>query len=331
MTMQHRIWASAWRLGFVYFVLYHGLTCAVLYRAAILPHGDEAFDPSRFAPGQDSRQAADAIAKAAHDTGWWIRDDSIAKNDTKPSLLFVSSPHGVALSNDFAVYLGVSASGSAVIGATNDPLYTVRMEGIRLNQTRANQMIHLLHHPNVSGFDITDTPLRWGEVIPLLFTKQASRSHLFWTHPLRRFNDSVQMIPELLDIGERLRVWFESLPELVSVLISGDLSHRHRTDGPYGYSNTSRPMDDALGKWATAPCENANELLHTAAGLQNDALSCGFTGFVLLHGIICGKEDAPRTVPEWSSRMLVNRNATYFGMMVAQFERKNATGEALAF
>jgi MEMO1 family protein len=151
-----------------------------------------------------------------------------------------------------------------------------------------------------------------------LFTKQRSRSHVFWTYPLRRFNDSVSMIPELLDIGHRLGNWLDSLLEDVAIVISGDLSHRHRADGPYGYSNTSKPMDEALGKWASDPCKNANDLLETAAGLQNEALSCGFTGFVLLHGILCPSwfhHD------RWTSKVLVNQNATYFGMMVAQFER----------
>jgi aromatic ring-opening dioxygenase LigB subunit len=304
---------------------------AILYRAAILPHGDEAFDPTRFAPGTESRNAADHISKAAHDTGWWLRDDatSLERHDagrdggsSLKSLLFVSSPHGVALSNDFAVYVGGAiplASGLATIGATDDPLYTVHLDSIALASERALDLIDYLNHPNVTGFNLADTPLRWGEVIPLLFTKQRTRNHLFWTYPLRRFNESVAMIPELLDIGHRLGLWFDSLPEDVSIIISGDLAHRHRADGPYGYSNASQPMDEALGRWATNPCENADDLLRTAASLQKQALSCGFTGFVLLHGILCG--DYP-WVNKWTAQVLVNRNATYFGMMVAQFERR---------
>jgi aromatic ring-opening dioxygenase LigB subunit len=305
---------------------------AILYRAAILPHGDEAFDPTRFAPGTESRRAADHISKAAHDTGWWLRDGAAplerrdagrgGSGSSLKSLLLVSSPHGVTLSNDFAVYVGGAtpiASGMATIGATDDPLYTVHLDSIGLASARALDLIAYLNHPNVTGFDLADTPLRWGEVIPLLFTKQRTRNHLFWTYPLRRFNESVAMIPELLDIGQRLGRWFDSLPEEVSIIISGDLAHRHRADGPYGYSNASQPMDEALGRWATSPCENANDLLQTAASLQNQALSCGFTGFVLLHGVLCG--DYP-WVDKWTSQVLVNRNATYFGMMVAQFERR---------
>jgi aromatic ring-opening dioxygenase LigB subunit len=316
-------------------LLVHRRSDAILFRAAILPHGDEAFDPSRFAPGSDSRHAAEHISKAAHDTGWWLRDDVALKENhdgdeddddgrsSRQSLLFVSSPHGVALSNNFAVYVGGgathTASGMAVIGAPDDPLYTVHMQSIELASDRALELIEFLHHPNVTGFDLADTPLRWGEVIPLLFTKQRTRNHLFWTYPLRRFNESVAMIPELLDIGHRLGLWFDILPEVVSIVISGDLAHRHRADGPYGYSNASQPMDEAIGRWASNPCENANDLLQGAAALQNEALSCGFTGFVLLHGILCGHDPL---IDKWSSQVLVNRNATYFGMMVAQFERR---------
>jgi aromatic ring-opening dioxygenase LigB subunit len=112
----------------------------------------------------------------------------------------------------------------------------------------------------------------------------------------------------------------------VAVVVSGVLSHTHADTGPYGYSAPSAAMDAALGSWAAAPCAHAHDLLVMAAALQNQALSCGFTGFVLLHGMLCGV-DGNHHIPnthrrEWNSQVLVNWNVTYYGMMVARYERK---------
>jgi aromatic ring-opening dioxygenase LigB subunit len=80
--------------------------------------------------------------------------------------------------------------------------------------------------------------LRWGEVIPLLIIDNAestSRRHIILSHPLRRYTESPDMIPELLWLGRSLLEWAKSRPERIVMVISADLSHTHRPDGPYGY------------------------------------------------------------------------------------------------
>jgi aromatic ring-opening dioxygenase LigB subunit len=124
------------------------------------------------------------------------------------------------------------------------------------------------------------------------------------------------MVPELLQIGSILRDWMEALPERVGVIISGDLSHTHQATGPYGYSNASTPFDNAVQNWAYHPYRFAASLLDEARLLQPRAMSCGYTGLVLLHGILNGNENWP---PVDNGHVYVNRNATYYGMMAATF------------
>ncbi len=64
---------------------------------------------------------------------------------------------------------------------------------------------------NVSGMvgygDAEPFPLRWGEVIPLHFLLPFLPSTLhtmFLSQPNRRYSESVQMIPELLTLGEHM-------------------------------------------------------------------------------------------------------------------------------
>jgi hypothetical protein len=221
-----------------------------------------------------------------------------------------------------------------------------------------NMALDLLDHlhraffmPNVTGVQTPSDQnlLAWAEVIPLLLIPRRHdlsrhrvppplRQHLIWSHPQRRHDVAAlaNLIPELLRLGQVVGDWLDALPASVAVVISGDLSHVHQDSGPYGGGAPAiaQQMDAALGQWASNPCHEASSLLNTAAALQPKALSCGFTGFVLLHGMLCGGSDNEsttrsrqrKTAPtrDWTSRVLVNRNVTYYGMMVAQFTRESS-------
>eukprot|EP00536_Pseudo-nitzschia_multiseries_P010287 jgi/Psemu1/258864/estExt_Genewise1Plus.C_3080019 len=210
------------------------------------------------------------------------------------------------------------------------------------------------HHP-VSGiysYDAdTPIPLNWGELVPLSIVWDAyeydrnrnrNRNHephhprpspptllpLVWSFPERRYDHAAEMVPELLAIGADLAEWIRNRPEPIAVLVSGDLSHTHRADGPYGYSDASAKYDRAIDRWAHNPCQSRGDgdgdaLLELAKTLQPDAKSCGFTGFVLWHGIMCSSSsngsNTGKTSRKFGSKVLVNRNVTYYGMMAASF------------
>ena len=68
-------------------------------------------------------------------------------------------------------------------------------------------------------------------------------------------------------------------------------------------------FDSLIEDWIRT--EKSDILLDKAASIVNQALSCGFTGFVLLEAIL--KENA--FIPQ----VLGSGIADYFGMLVAQF------------
>jgi aromatic ring-opening dioxygenase LigB subunit len=293
-----------------------------------------------------------------------------------PDLIFLSSPHGITLSNDFGIYLGSTASGSADIGkdlhnASHAP-YRVHLPTIaldpRFSQQLVNDLVALQQNVSaiqVSADDSVDIPLQWAEVIPLMLIPprqkqsripsspssplrqrrldavptsiQQPRRHLILSQPLRRYTHAtdMDMVSELVALGRMFRTWIDARPERVAVVISGDMSHTHRSNGPYGYSDQSSAFDAAVGRWASDPCHQAASLLEEARFLQPKALSCGFTGMVLLHGMLCsgddnGMDDKNESDNEdngffdpttWDAHVWVNRNVTYYGMMVASYER----------
>jgi aromatic ring-opening dioxygenase LigB subunit len=286
-----------------------------LEAAIILPHGGEAFDPTILPPNTPARSAAEAIAEGARSAGQWLH------HHIDPDVVFLSSPHGISLSKDFGIYLGNTASGSCNVGTDyNVTGHRVRAR-ISLASHLSNELIDSLQDCNVSAVKMDHLPLGWGEIIPLSMIP-AQYPTIILSHPLRRMEHAAEMVEELVQLGASIFEWMESRPERIAVVVSGDLSHAHQAAGPYGYSNTSEPMDHALGEWAKDPCNNSQWLLETARRLQSRALSCGFTGFCMLHGMLCGGSQY------WDSHLLVNRNATYFGMMAAHFERLEASQSA---
>ena len=292
-------------------------TTGELIASVVLPHGDFALDPSLLPEGSDERHAADEVATAAREAGRWL------STTIKPDLVILSTPHGIELTNDFAFYLGSQASGYVSLGQDlqNGTSHRVDLGTVLLAPNETQGLLHHLQTQAVSGIlsyaDSEDVALRWGEVVPLLLvdtSKHVGRRHIIISHPLRRYSQSSYMVPELLTLGESLREWADSRPERIAIVVSSDLSHTHRADGPYGYSNSSAFFDAAVERWAKNPLENANSLLVEATALQDGAKSCGLTGLVMLHGSL--------TDGSFVTRVLANRNATYYGMMVATFVRE---------
>jgi hypothetical protein len=224
----------------------------------------------------------------------------------------------------------------------------------------------------IYGFnDDTSIPLGWGEMIPLLLLLQKTTalsslssssskiSPLIWTFPHRRYDHGgTDMTDKLLQIGADIMKWAENRSERIGMVVSGDLSHTHLSNGPYGYSNASAPFDKAIGRWAGGaggykdndndPChpEAMSALLKRAKELQPNAMSCGFTGYVLWHGMMCSKRYTGRKsttsivinsttnssnkkdytnkiATKFRSKVFVNRNVTYYGIIAATFEPYN--------
>ncbi|GIL90119.1 hypothetical protein Vretifemale_17797 [Volvox reticuliferus] len=131
--------------------------------------------------------------------------------------------------------------------------------------------------------------------------------------PSRRYNQSAQMVPELLALGAGLFADLDSLDERIAVVVSGDLAHTWDPQGPYGFSVHAEPFDTAVLQWARNLDRNA--LLKTAAKHVLEAKSCGFPGMVIFQGLMDNiKPDNMHSV------LLEYGHPSYYGMMCAVFD-----------
>jgi len=309
---------------FIYLILFGLLFCAEgrIIGAAVIPHGDFAYDPSLV----NGEGGADELHRTATEVGQWVES-------LLPDLIFFSTPHGIAENNNFVLYGNTEGSGYAPIGADllNDcsidppPPYNVPLSITLSPQIVTDIFTHLngqlkLNISRLIAFgDAEPIPIRWGEVIPLSFLEHHDHNIIVLSMPTRR-NQPVPLLPELIDLGHHLSDYLEQLSQRVAIVVSSDLAHTHLECGPYGYSPTAEPFDQACGRWARTL--DPEPLLITAAGLVDEALSCGYTGLVLLHGIL------ERVNVEWKPELLSNHHPTYYGMLVARFERPNQMSNA---
>ena len=154
--------------------------------AAVIPHGDFTFDPSlvHFKNGSKELHAA-AIGAGK------------AISALRPELIFLTTPHGMALERDFAVYENSNASGFASIGQdlhnASFPQYRVQLRrpGDKGLATDLARHLEEAMGANVSGLlnfaDSEPAALRWGEVVPLSFLNESKDvPTVVWSMPLRR-------------------------------------------------------------------------------------------------------------------------------------------------
>lgn len=315
-------------------ILFYQQVTAEVIAAYVIPHGGLALDPSHtnFTNSTDQQ-----LAQALHENLVKLCQDVA---EQKPDIIFLSTPHGIMDLDRFLIYLNSEAAGVAYA----DNCDKARNCSVSLNiSLAANESLNLVHYlkkshkvSGISGFgppagssapkirlpsegaddsfDQTAIPLRWGEIIPLYFIPQVqTRKFIILSHPSRRYNHSETMIPELLHLGRSLYLRLHHLKQRVAVIISADLAHTHQKDGPYGYSTSTQPFDDAVGVWLKTLDPTA--LLETAAGYVNEALSCGYTGLVMLHGML-----SEGGLKRWTTKLLINAHPTYYGMALASMK-----------
>lgn len=235
--------------------------------------------------------------------------------NSEPDLIFLSTPHGIALTDDYGLYANQIAQGTAEW----DNEYVDYKIQIPLDQDVTESCYQWLKKQGLPVTKITSfsstmpIPLRWGEVVPLWFLKNIDTKYVIMTQPTKRHDQSHTMIPELLQLGRHLARFFSQDSHKITIIISGDLAHTHLSKGPYGYSKKAAIFDNFIEQWIRSAGKNPSLLLIKAAEVLDEALCCGFTGFVLLQGIL-------ETIP-LEFMLNASGHPTYYGMAVATYQR----------
>lgn len=268
----------------------------------ILPHGAIILDPSKKGISKKARE----LHQGMHQVVKTIKS-------IQPDHIFLTTPHSIALSHDFGLYLNGRGKGNAEWKGE----YTEFQVQVPFAQELTSKLLDYLKKEGFPVSGVTafapsvNAPLRWGAAVPLWFFRDLSPqpSYILLSQPTRRYDQPVKMIPETLELGRTLKTFFDALDKKVVVIISADLAHTHSQNGPYQYSKQAEPFDELIQEWASTLDKKI--LIEEASKILQQALCCGYIGFVILQGLL---EDT-KVQPE----VLIRANPNYYGMLIAKY------------
>ena len=278
---------------------------------------------------------------------------------TKPEVIFLNTPHGVRLSDHFAVYLNSRAKGNAEWNGQ----WTEYDVDVALDVDTAKAFLEHLQGDSipaegVAPFSPCESPLRWGEVVPLWFFRDLTSAGVklvIFNNPLSKMRKN-EPLSEVTKVGTSIARFLNGLQQRILYLVSGDLAHSHETtctlplylaDPRWNMptSPTALPFDLCVEHWVlctplaaqdlTQPAKTtdkhstkwdkntykvAEQWLAKAIDLKGSALSCGIYGFGVLHGILAAEVEEGTT---YKAHLLCRLAPTYYGMAAVAFINDN--------
>ena len=196
----------------------------------------------------------------------------------KPDVLVISSPHTISYADYFHLSPGGGAAGDfAVFGAPQ-----VRLEA-KYDAALRDEIIRQADAAGLRAGTLGERSpeLDHGVCIPLWFLREAGVDC-----PIVRMGLSGFSPLEHYRLGRCVARAAETLGRRVAFVASGDLSHKLKEDGPYGFA----PEGPAFDEQITAAMADGDFLrfLTLDPGLCERAAECGLRSFQIMAGALDG-------------------------------------------
>jgi aromatic ring-opening dioxygenase LigB subunit len=132
-----------------------------------------------------------------------------------------------------------------------------------------------------SGYPMT---LNWGTTVPLYYLKNHEDLKMtFLGVPRMRHDDLGKLNQDMRLLAEQILRFAEEREENIALIVSGDLSHVHQEDGPYGYHESGVPFDQLVQQWFR---DAESGYMGKIIELQPTALACGMAGMMLIQRVL---------------------------------------------
>lgn len=232
----------------------------------LLPEVGRGREREIAATGRSMRAAAERVA------GW------------KPDVLIVASPHTILYGDYFHIAPGKAAAGDmAAFGAPQ-----VRMQ-VEYDTLLRDEIVRRAQQADLKAGTLgqRDPELDHGVLIPLYFLRKAGI-----TCPIVRMGLSGFSPLAHYRLGQCVAEAVEALGRRAVFVASGDLSHKLKVDGPYGFAPEGPKFDEAVTR-AMASGDFLQFLTMNPA-LCERAAECGLRSFQMMAGALDGLAVAPR-------------------------------------
>ena len=198
----------------------------------------------------------------------------------RPETVVIASPHSVMYSDYFHISPGTAAGGD---------FRRFRARNLQIRAVYDHAFVHsLCVLCDRDGFPAgtmgeRDPALDHGTMIPLYFLNQYLEED---SYRVVRIGLSGLPLADHYRLGQKIRETAEQLDRRVLFIASGDLSHKLREEGPYGFDENGPVYDerimDVMGR------AQFNELLDFDEAFCDRAAECGHRSFVMMAGALDG-------------------------------------------
>lgn len=194
----------------------------------------------------------------------------------KPDTIVLTTPHSVMYSDYFHISPGNFASGDfGQFGASQ-----VRMD-VKYDSEFVNELVQLLDTNDFEGGTLGEREknLDHATMVPLYFINQE-----YSDYKLVRIGLSGQSLPAHYTLGEYIKQASEQLHRKVVFIASGDLSHKLKDIGPYGYQKEGPEYDKKIME--VMGSGHFLELFDFDNDFCDKAGECGHRSFVIMAGAL---------------------------------------------
>jgi aromatic ring-opening dioxygenase LigB subunit len=260
----------------------------VIVWAAIAPHGGLVFEQ----PDAPTRKGMEELRRRFE--------------AADPDAVIIVTPHGTHIDGHFGVVRSATLSqhGSSFVEEEN------HYDGPGEPQL-ADACVRALQEEGLPAFGLTfgttaagssEMPIDWGAAIPLTFLSAPA----VVVTPCRALSNEQHVLAgqALARATEGRRVVF---------VASADHGHGHTADGPYGFSDQSKPYDDDI-----VSVVRENRLVDLVGWDADYALAAKADSFWQLLMLLGALTDGT-----WHAELLSYEAPTYFGMLTAAFARQD--------
>ncbi len=194
----------------------------------------------------------------------------------KPKTIIMITPHQQAYSDVFNVREGIHASGDFKDFGAPDITFEVSVDEAFVQTLK--ETCEAANIPIISSID-EKTPLDHGIAVPLYFIQQYVKEVSIVTLSLSGLSRQKHY-----QFGQVIQSVCNETQGDKIILASGDLSHRLKTTGPYGYDEAGVLFDDTVVDYLTKGA--FDKLLSVDENLRQKAYECGYFPFLILAGTL---------------------------------------------
>ena len=206
--------------------------------------------------------------------------------DLEPDTLIISSPHSTMYRDYFHISPGSAAAGDMGLFRAPEVKFNVQYD-TELVECISETAGKLKFPAGCEGE--RESELDHGIMVPLYFINK-----LYRDYKLVRTGLSGLSLQKHIEYGRIIRDAVNATGRRVFFIASGDLSHKLKADGPYGFDEAGPVYDerimDVMGKG------RFDELTHFPDELLENAAECGHRSFCIMAGFLEGYDVKPKAL-----------------------------------